>query len=47
MTLISDRESDIDEHWALVPGPCFDVLTRAGRDRRLADGKMMFTTARR
>ena len=47
VTLISDRESDFYEHWALVPGPCFDVLTRAGRDRRLADGTMMLTTARR
>ena len=47
VTLISDRESDFYEHWALVPGPCFDVLARAGRDRRSADGTMMLTTARR
>ena len=46
VTLLADRESDIYEQWALLPGPGFDLLTRACRDRRLADGTTMFATAR-
>ena len=45
VTLLADRESDIYEQWALLPGPGFDLLTRASKDRRLADGSMLFATA--
>ena len=46
VTLLADRESDIYEQWALLPGPNFDLLTRACADRRLADGTALFATAR-
>ena len=51
VTLLADRESDIYEEWALLPtcnkdGPGFDLLTRACRDRKLADGALMFATVR-
>ena len=46
VTLLADRESDIYQQWALLPEPGFDLLTRACKDRRLADGTMMFATAR-
>ena len=46
VTLLADRESDIYEQWALLPGPGFDLLTRACKDRRLDDGSMMLETAR-
>ena len=46
VTLLADRESDIYEQWALLPGPGFDLLTRACADRRLADGTALFATAR-
>lgn len=46
VTLIADRESDIYEEWALLPEPGFDLLTRACRDRKLADGAKMFATVR-
>ena len=46
VTLIADRESDIYEEWALLPQPGFDLLTRAGRDRKLGDGAMMFAVVR-
>ena len=46
VTLLADRESDIYEQWALLPGPGFDLLTRAAKDRRLADGTALFATAR-
>jgi hypothetical protein len=46
VTLLADRESDIYEQWALLPEPGFDLLTRACKDRRLADGTAMFATAR-
>lgn len=43
VTLIADRESDIYEEWARLPGPRFDLITRARGDRRLADGEMLFS----
>lgn len=46
VTLLADRESDIYEAWALLPEPRFDLLSRACRDRKLADGTMLFATAR-
>ena len=46
VTLIADRESDIYEEWALLPGPRFDLLTRACRDRKLAGGAKMYAAAR-
>jgi hypothetical protein len=46
VTLIADRESDIYEQWATLPGPGFDLITRARGDRRLADGGSLFCAAR-
>ena len=42
VTVVADRESDIYEEWARLPGPGFDLLTRAGRDRALADGGHLY-----
>jgi hypothetical protein len=46
VTLLADRESDIYEAWALLPEPGFDLLSRACRDRKLADGALLFATVR-
>jgi Transposase DDE domain len=45
VTEISDRESDIYEKWAHVPGPGFHVLTRARRDRLITEGGGTLSTA--
>ena len=45
VTEISDRESDIYEKWAHVPGPGFHVLTRARRDRLIKEGGGRLSTA--
>jgi len=45
VTEISDRESDIYEKWAHVPGPGFHVLTRARRDRLIKEGGGTLSTA--
>lgn len=42
VTLVADRESDIYEEWAEVPGENFDLITRVARDRKLAGGGSMF-----
>jgi hypothetical protein len=45
VTEISDRESDIYEKWAHVPGPGFHLLTRARRDRLINEGGGTLSTA--
>ncbi len=45
VTLLADRESDIYEEWATLPGPGFDLITRARGDRCLADGGTLFRAA--
>ena len=42
VTIIDDREGDIYEKWARLPDPRTHLLTRACRDRRLADGGTLF-----
>lgn len=42
VTLIADRESDIYELWDRLPGPNFDLLVRACRDRALAGGSRLY-----
>jgi len=42
VTLIDDREGDIYQKWAALPGPGFELLTRAAQDRSLADGRRLF-----
>ncbi len=38
VTEISDRESDIYEKWAHLPGSGFHILTRANKDRSIKEG---------
>ena len=45
VTVVDDRESDIDAKWASVPEPGCHMLTRAMQDRRLATGGMLFAAA--
>jgi hypothetical protein len=45
VTIIADRESDIYEEWARLPDARCHLLTRASRDRALADGGRLFTIA--
>ncbi len=45
VTVIADRESDIYEEWARLPDAHCDLLTRASRDRLLADGGRLFEAA--
>lgn len=42
VTLIDDREGDIYQKWAALPGPGFDLLTRAAQNRSLANGQLLF-----
>lgn len=42
VTLIDDREGDIYLKWVALPGPGFDLLTRAAQDRTLANGRRLF-----
>jgi hypothetical protein len=44
VTVIDDREGDIYEKWARLPDERTHLLTRASRDRSLADGKRLFAT---
>lgn len=44
VTVISDREGDIYEEFALKP-PEVELLIRAAQDRRLADGRKLFACA--
>ena len=45
VTVIADRESDIYEEWARLPDGHCDLLTRASRNRALADGGRLFSVA--
>lgn len=45
VTVIADRESDIYEEWARLPDEHCALLTRASRDRSLADGGQLFSAA--
>jgi hypothetical protein len=45
VTVIADRESDIYEEWARLPDARCDLITRASRDRALADGRRLFVAA--
>lgn len=42
VTVIDDREGDIYEKWARLPDSRTHLLTRASRDRSLADGGKLF-----
>jgi hypothetical protein len=42
VTVIDDREADIYEKWARLPDARTHLLTRASRDRALADGGRLF-----
>jgi len=42
VTVIDDREGDIYEKWARLPDERTHLLTRASRDRSLADGSRLF-----
>jgi len=43
VTVIDDREGDIYEKWARLPDQRSHLLTRASRDRSLANGSRLFT----
>ena len=47
VTVTDDREGDIYEKWARLPDQRTHLLTRASRDRSLADGKRLFRTLAR
>ena len=42
ITIIADRESDIYEEWCRIPDERTHLLTRACRDRKLANGELLF-----
>jgi len=44
VTLIDDREADIYEKWDRLPDASMHLLTRASRDRALADGGRLFAS---
>jgi hypothetical protein len=44
VTVMDDREADIYEKWARLPDARTHLLTRASRDRALADGGRLFPT---
>jgi Transposase DDE domain len=44
VTVIDDREGDIYEKWARLPDVRTHLLTRASRDRSVADGGRLFPT---
>jgi hypothetical protein len=44
VTVIDDREADIYEKWDRLPDARTQLLTRASRDRALADGGTLFAT---
>jgi len=45
VTVVADREADIYPLWGSVPEPQFHVLTRAFKDRLLANGGKLFAAA--
>lgn len=44
VTVLDDREADIYEKWDRLPDASTHLLTRASRDRALADGDRLFAT---
>jgi hypothetical protein len=46
VTMVADREADIYQMWALVPGPNVHVLGRVYHDRKLLGGGTLMTAAR-
>jgi Transposase DDE domain len=44
VTIVDDREADIYEKWARLPDAHTHLLTRACRDRSVADGDKLFAT---
>ena len=44
VTLMDDREADIYEKWDRLPDESMHLLTRASRNRALADGSRLFAT---
>jgi len=44
VTVLDDREADIYEKWDRLPDVSTHLLTRASRDRALADGGRLFAT---
>jgi Transposase DDE domain len=44
VTVIDDREADIYEKWDRLPDASMHLLTRASRNRALADGSRLFAT---
>lgn len=46
VTMVADRESDIYQMWALVPGPNVHVLGRVYHDRNLVGGGTLLSAAR-
>ena len=44
VTVLDDREGDIYEKWARLPDRRTHILTRASRDRALAEGDRLFKT---
>lgn len=42
ITVIADRESDIYEEWCRIPDEKTHLITRACRDRKLANGELLF-----
>jgi hypothetical protein len=44
ITVVGDRESDIYEAFARIPGPGLDLLVRVGHNRALADGDRLCAT---
>ena len=45
VTVVADRESDLYEEWASVPGANFHLLTRVMHDRSLVDGGSLYEAA--
>ena len=47
VTGISDRESDVFDLWATVPGANFHLIIRSMHDRRLANGENLYAVGER
>jgi hypothetical protein len=45
ITMIADREADLYPFWASIPAPNVHVLGRIFHDRKLSDGRTLYTAA--